>query len=355
MALIYGFHRLADIADRRAMEVDVNVINTAIAESLANHNATLDALLALLVRRTTEFKTKYRGAAGGRLQPLDENGRARPRKALAEYEIGLPIYDAGDAWGANWITLQKMTVQDVSDTVDQMEMRDVQWLIDQLLAAVFAEDSYTFADPDHGDLTVKPLANGDTDQYLPAGGVATTTATHLHAQANDIGDGADNPFPTIRTKLRGFRDTAGQIVSLVSTSLRSDIEGLATFRERNDPNLSVVPDTQSLVATLAAQLPPNAELFGYADGVFIAEWPAIPAGFGFAVSTSGERPIAMREDEVAALRGFTQVAERNDYPWYERQYRRRAGFGAWNRVGGVAFKIGAADYDPPTGYAPPIA
>ena len=352
--LIYGFHRLADIADRRAMDVDVATINTAIRESLGNYNEMVDSLMSLLVQKTTEYKTKYRGSTGGRLQPLDENGRARPRKAIREYEVALPIFNAGDAWGANFLTNAKMTVQDVNDTLDQMQMRDLQWLVDQIIAAIFAEANYTFPDDEHGDLTVKPLANGDADLYLPAGGVALATANHLMAQAAAIGDGADNPFPTIRAKLRGFRDTAGQIVALSSTSLRTSIEGLATFRERNDPNLSVAADTQSLVANLAAMLPPNAELFGYADGVFQAEWPNIPSGFGFATSTGGERPIAMREDTVASLRGFQEIGTREDTPWMEHQYLRRAGFGGWNRVGAVAFKIGAADYDPPTGYAPPL-
>lgn len=354
MALIYGFHRLADIAARRAMDVDVAVINTAISEANGNYNEMLDSLISLLVQKTTEYKTKYRGATGGRLQPLDENGRARPRKAISEYEVALPIWNAGDAWGANYLTNAKLTVQDVNDTLDQMQMRDRQWLIDQILSALFADDNFTFVDDDHGDLTVKPLANGDADLYLPSGGTALATANHLHAQANAIADGADNPFPTIRGMLRGFRDTAGQLVALSSTSLRASIEGLATFRERSDPNLSVAPNTQSLIANLAAMLPPNAELFGYADGVFQVEWPNIPSGFGFATSTGGERPIAMREDEVESLRGFREIGMREDIPWFEHQYHRRAGFGAWNRVGAVAYKIGAGTYDPPTGYAPPL-
>jgi hypothetical protein len=351
MALIYGFHRLADVAQTRINDQLVPLIRSAIDESMTNYNATLEAMLSLFVRRTTDFKTTFKQPTAGRLQPLDENGRARPRKHAAEYDVGLPLAAAGDAWGANYKTLIKMTVQDANDAVDQMQRNDMQWMIDYVLAALFHPTSYTYTDNDHGALTVQPIANGDTVTYLPAGGTVTATADHILAQAATIAT-ATNPFPTIRTLLRGYRANSGQVIAFVHSNLRDEVEGLATFRERQDPNLSGLSTVETLTANITSALPPNSELIGYADGVFIAEWPDMPDNYVIATQTAGERPLAMREEPEPELQGFRFVASRNDYPFEESQFRRECGFGAWNRVGAVVVRVGNGTYAAPTGYNP---
>ena len=85
------------------------------------------------------------------------------------------------------------------------------------------------------------------------------------------------------------------------------------------------------------------------------EWPSLPSDYTISVTTGGEKPIAMREDVEAELRGFKKVAERNDHPWYESQWLRRAGFGAWNRVGALVYRTNNATYAIPTNYSSPMA
>jgi hypothetical protein len=97
-------------------------------------------------------------------------------------------------------------------------------------------------------------------------------------------------------------------------------------------------------------------VFGYeTSGVWLVEWPAMPANYLIGVTTEGPRPLAMREHPEAQLQGFKRVAERNDHPWYEAQYARFAGFGAWNRVGAVVHYLGNDTYAAPTGLTAPIA
>jgi len=64
----------------------------------------------------------------------------------------------------------------------------------------------------------------------------------------------------------------------------------------------------------------------------------------------------MRQHPEPELQGFSRQADRNDYPWYEQQWARRAGFGAYNRVGALAYFVAAGDttYDVPTGYSNPM-
>ena len=73
-----------------------------------------------------------------------------------------------------------------------------------------------------------------------------------------------------------------------------------------------------------------------------------------AITTGGERPLKMREEDVASLQGFRKVAERNDHPFYESQYLRIAGFGAFNLVGALIYRIGSASYSIPAGYSVPM-
>ena len=74
-----------------------------------------------------------------------------------------------------------------------------------------------------------------------------------------------------------------------------------------------------------------------------------------ATMTGGPRPLLMREEMEASLRGFNRVAERNDHPFYESQYLRIAGFGANNRVGALVQRIGNGSYAIPTNYPSPLA
>jgi hypothetical protein len=78
----------------------------------------------------------------------------------------------------------------------------------------------------------------------------------------------------------------------------------------------------------------------------------VPDDYMIALPVEGERPLAMREEPEPELQGFKYVATREDYPFEEYQYRREAGFGAWNRTAAVVYRIGDAAYAIPTGYDP---
>jgi hypothetical protein len=97
-------------------------------------------------------------------------------------------------------------------------------------------------------------------------------------------------------------------------------------------------------------------LKGRVSNVWIVEWGQLPSSYVIATTTEGPRPLGFRQDPEAELQGFKQVAERNDHPFYERQYLRRAGFGALNRPGALVYYLGTSDtYAVPSGYALPPA
>lgn len=350
--LIYGFHQLADIrADRIGDEGILPRVSEAVTAAVAEHNRQLDTMLSLFVDRTTDFKLKYKGPASSRSQPLDQNGRARPIKGGVTYDVAFPIQGSGSAWGTNFITREMMTVEEANEATRTLIDGDTRWVGDHILAALFAANTWTYNDEAHGELTVMPLANGDDREYAFAGSSSTGTDNHLLAQGEDISD-ANNPFRTIYTEITEHPDNQGEVVVMVAPDLVSDIEGLATFQEKSDPNIRVGSANNELVGAVPSNVP--GRVIGYVQGCWIVEWTSMPSGYMLAVSTGANKALRMREYPIASLQGFNLVGQRDDHPFYESQYARWAGFGTWNGVGALVYRIGDANYATPSGFASPM-
>lgn len=347
----YGFRDLRDQADSQITEQLIPVINTAITETLAFHNEEMDRVLSLFVKKTTDHALRYRTPTDAKLQPLDEHGRARKIRVGAQYDVGFPLQAAGLAEGATDTTRQLETVQDVADITSTMTMGDKNWILDHILATLFAVADWTFGDDRFGALVVKPLANGDAQTYLGRNG-SFATADHNTGQATGIAD-ATNPFPGIYTRLTRPMGSNGRVISFVASNLVASIQALGSFFEPPDPDIRAAANSEELVGTVPAGTP--GEVIGKANRVWIVDWARLPDNYIVSIIEGGERPVAMREYEVAGLQGFRRAGERNDYPYFETQFKRDAGFGIWNRTGSDVMEIGDASYDVPTGYEVPMA
>lgn len=351
--ILYGFMALKDVFAERVEDVGVQVVNAAIDATVAEHNQQMANLTALFVQPTQQYKVRYKTPGAASLQPLDENGRARPVKTAGYYDIAFPLQMAGIAWGQNYIASQKMTVEDANNTMATLITADRRWMRDRILAALFTNTNYTFSDPEHGDLTIKPLANGDTDTYLiQAGTDMGTTDTHYLAQAGAIADASD-PFEAIYSDLTEHPENSGDVVVFVPTTNKAAVEALSAFYPVADPNLRMGAAATVVAGTLNVQMPGT--LFGYHEsGVWLAEWKGLPSNYLVGTMTDGPRPIAMREEPQASLRGYRRVADRVDYPFFESQYLRIAGFGVQNRVGALVYRVGNGAYAIPTNYTAPL-
>lgn len=349
----YGFNTLQDVFARRVTEIGVDVVADAIQQSVDEHNRQMAALLGLYVEPTQQFKIRYTTPVAARLQPLDESGRARPLRIAGYYDIAFPLQMGGAAWGGTFLSRAKLTVEEANQHTLTLLSADMRWVRDHVLAALFASTAWTFTDEEHGSLTVQGLANGDTVQYLVQTGADTgATDTHYLAQANAIADGADNPFPAIYSELNEHPENGGEVVAFVPTNLKASVEALTLFRPVTDPNVQPGANTDVLVGSLGVEYPGT--LFGYVEKVWVVEWKTLPDDYIIATTTDGDAPLCMREDAEEELRGFRQVASRDDHPFYESQWMRRAGFGAKNRVGALVKRIGNAAYAVPTNYGSPM-
>ncbi len=352
MALLYGFESLKDLAAKRVTEIGAGLVNAAINQSVMEHNRQMNAIMGLLARPVTEFKVTYRTPTAARLQALDEFGRARPVKTVGKYDVSFPIQSGGAAWGTTRIMREKMTVQEANDATAALISADIRWMRDHALAALFNNSTWSFNDDEHGALTIKGPANNDSDVYMILTGADSgATDDHFKAQASSIAD-ASNPFSADYQELTEHPENGGEAVALVASDLKSSIEGLTNYVAVADPNLQLASTKNKLVGSLGVSLPGS--LIGYVDKVWICEWKATPSNYYIMVSTQGEAPLGMRQHAESSLQGFNRVAERNDHPFYESQWERHAGFGAWNRVGAVIRRVGNASYAVPTGYGVPM-
>lgn len=355
--LVYGFHSLADAFADRVTTVGVETVNTAIDQAMAEHRRQMEALIALFVRRTTDFQVNYKGIAVTRNQPLDEFGRPLPIKAPGKYTTAFPLQDSGNAFAFDWQAGLAMTVEEVNNNIAAIQMGDLRWVFDHIFAALFANASWTFNDPEHGALTILGLANGDTQTYnVFAGSDTGATDTHYLAQLNAIGAGADNPYPTIYQELSEHPENGGggRVIAFIPTGLKSATTGLATFNPVLNADIRPGANTDALVGDLGVTVPGS--VLGMEDsGTWVVEFPRLPAGYIVAVKTGGDPPLAERQPTIPELQGGMVEAPRNEsWPWYQRNFVRKTGYGAWNRVGALVYRVGSASYAVPTNFASPM-
>jgi hypothetical protein len=350
MELLNGFKNLKDVANQRVTGDLIPVVTDAVDAVISEHNKVTDDMLRLFTTRTTQYKIKYKQMGAAKLQPLDHNGRAFKVKTAGSYELAFPLRDAGIALGDTRIALVKKTVQEVNDEIALLLQADKRWLRDGIMAALLDNVGYTFSDEEYGDLAVKGLANGDSTEYLiKSGAESGTTANHFAAIAA-MNDASQN-FRAIQTALTTRPENAGngQVITFIPTNLEDDVMGLASFIEETDPDITLGANTDRLTGSLGASVP--GVVLGKVDRNWIVRWDSLPSDYMVSTITSGPRPLAMREHPESELQGFNRVANRDDDPYYESQYTRHAGFGAWNRLGAFVTKVDAdTTYDIPTGY-----
>lgn len=355
MPVLYGFHNLVDILDNRAASVDQEILSTAINAAVSAHNADLAASLTLLAsKRVTDPQAGVNQMASGELQPLDEWGRPQPRRIPPPVSRYFPLFRAGDSIAMNYETEQKMTVQEVNDRVQSLLIADARWVRRQILTALFTNVNYNYADPQFGTLSISVLANGDSEEYLRVGSGTASVDTHHKAPAG--GAFIEAVLTDMRAELIEHEENGGeqaQVVVFVPTASKPTVSGFTNHIDSPDPNITLGTGVNQYTGAFAATAP--GQPFGYnAEAqVHLREWSAVPDNYAIAVTNSGLSPLAMREDEVGILRGFREWPERRDTPYLQRIWVRKAGFGAYNRVGAVVYRTNNASYAIPTGYSAP--
>jgi hypothetical protein len=351
--LLEGFMSLRDLLAERVVNNVIPVVSDAVMQSIAEHNRTVDLMRQLFTDNTTDHMARYKTPVAAVLQPLSEDGRAKPVKRTGFYDVAWPLKRAGTAWGANYETRVQMTVQEANDMTDFMLDQDLRWNAYQMIGALMTKEPYVFPDEQWGNLTIQPLANGDATTYIiRPGEEAGEPANHYVAQADALDD-AHNYYATdYRTLKRRPENAEGRVIAFHGANLRQPTENLAAFVEAKDPDVQQAANVPQLVQTLDVPVP--GETYGKVGKVWVNEWARIPDNYILYVVSSGPRPLRFRQPAVPELQGFVAEAEREDYPFWERQYKRRGGYGGWNRIAALVRLVGAGAYVSPPQYKQPF-
>lgn len=350
----FGFVALEDVFSRELTEVGVDVVRTAITDSVTEYNRQLAAILPFVTVGTTS-KEKFRLPGGSSLQPLDQWGNPLPVKGGSSYEAGYPIQGGGTAWGTNRVSRALMTVAEANEhTLDAIKA-DADWMRRHIMASLLSNVSWTFDDDQYGALTVNPLANGDTVVYPRKGVLNPAADNHYLAQAAAIAD-VSNPYPALYDELKEHPGNTGPFVAYIASDLVASTVALADFVPLEDSDITEGVGTATISGNRAAVQGPGDLVLGkMRNGLWIVEWYAVPSGYILAMalnSTGGM--IFQREYPAAALRGFFPEFDPTIGGLSLNKFIRYAGFGVRNRVAAAVMRIGNASYATPTGYEAPL-
>lgn len=359
----WGYYGLRHLSGQRVATAGTQRIYTAVLESAAEYNRTVDALLADWVEPTTVGQQQVELAGSGTLQPLDIEGEGNPlvERPSGNYTVGYPIQGGGTAFGDNRVTRELMTVDEVARNIMNARQKDADWLIRHMLSALFTNTAWTFNDrvgPDGGaglgDITVRPLAiAGDGIVYARKGGSASTD-THYLAQASGIAD-ATNPYPTIFDELIEHPSNGnGEVTAYISSSLVATTKALASFETVAQRGIQYGANADLAMGDMFGNTGVGDRVVGYADNVRIVEWSWMPAGYIIA-KVDGVAPLAMREFPAANLQGLFPENHSPDGNHLAYRWLRYAGFGVRNRVSAVVVRIGNGTYAIPSGFSAPLA
>lgn len=355
-AIAYGFHSLADVWAKRVTADIVPVVNAAIVASAAEHTRQMNALMASLATRTTEYKVRYNLPGAGSLQPIDQWGNPVPVKEQESYDVAFPILGGGTAFGTNRVSRAYLTVEEVNNEVLNAQRRDADWMRRHILSAILNNSDWTFKDDKAGNLTIKSLANGTADKFSFINGTVATD-DHYKATASAIADGA-NPFPAIYEELAEHPENGGRFVAFIPSNLKATVTALTEFIEVDSPRVIVGANSDRVAGGGEALVSFGHEYLGElkSSRISVVEWRNLPSNYILTLAVDAPQPIlAMREHTAPELQGLFVENHSPDGNLAETRFIRYAGFGGWNRTAAVVQQIGNASYQIPTGYAAPMS
>ncbi len=364
MAIKYGIIGATEVQSELITTVGVESVMSDIAQATAEYNRQKTILMNSWSMPTSAHQLRHYLPGYSTLQPLDDHGNPQPQIEDGYFDVAFPIYGAGYAFGTNRVSRALMTVEQANRQVSAALRADTDWTRRHMLSAVFTDTTRTYSDDTHGNLTIQPLANGDSVTYVKRDGTSATD-NHYLAQANAIADGSDNPFPAIYTELDEHPSNSGPYVAYVASSLVSSIEALTDLIEPDDPSLITSDTTTRLRVGLNPDVSKYEDVqpfilfgqryIGRVNGIHIVEWASMPAGYMVVQSIGAGAFLGRREYPSQSLSGFFPEFADVDGNTMINRWLRYTGFGVMNRVAACVVRIGNGTYAEPTGYVAPLA
>jgi len=328
---------------------------------IADRNAELALTTALFIQGKTEkFTTRYKRPGAGYMQERNAKAQALPgtRKATGSWDVSYPLKDFME--GQTWtdVNVAYMTAEELSNHIETGHNAYQNTLRWEILHRLLDNVTETWVDVDNGSLSIKPLANGDTDKYPPVIGEPTDDAIEDHYVgsgyiAANIDD-TNNPLETIRDDLdhhyQGPSTGGDNIAVFHNRAQRSQLEALTDFTEVPD-NWLVTGDNVDVPFGLPTA---PGKVLGRASGTWVIQWDFIPANYLLGIHLDEAPPLMMRHDPLTTGLGtgdFMLISTDEQFPMETMYERARFGIGAGNRLNGFAmYLVASSSYTVPTAY-----
>lgn len=361
MSTIFGLAGLSAADYQTVAAAGEELIYSATQVYLNRVNQDVDRAISIFVESDTEnYTEKYQLPGSGTRLPRRATGLHAPALTpTGSWSVGYPLEDFGGVVAVDdveWAYMPPAEYQRNVDTVviaykDQVRHQILHRLMDNQ-----GGSAVTFADPRWGNISVQPLANGDSVTYPPVLG-SSSEATEDHYLESGYAAASisttNNPLVTIRDDLNHHfgRQTGNENIAVfINRAERDNIEGLAGFSEVEDRFIMSGDNVD-----LPSSMPMNAPgvVIGRGYGVWVIEWDWIPANYMLGIHLDAPKPLKRRVDPsyTGLPRGLAMVASDDTYPIRTAEWRARFGFGVANRLNGVSFELGTGGtYTVPTAY-----
>jgi hypothetical protein len=357
MSLLYGALNINDAERVFLGTLGQQVVYDAVTEYFNRHNEDLQRSMAVFVdRQTTDHKLRYVLPGGGKMQKIGTKAAPGAVKRNGSWDVAFPLTGYGDSFAGDRVSMGYMTVQDLDAHLQTIAIRNVNSVRWEILHRILDNAQETFDDPLYGNLSIEPLANGDTVVYPPVIG-SETEATEDHYlvsgyTAANISD-TNNPYYTMQNDLvQHFGETQGNdnVVVMINPAQTAKTEDLTGFVALTDRFVQAGNDTATLF-NLPAGVP--GRIIGRVSGCWVAEWRWMPENYMVGVHLDAPKPLYERVDPAytGLGTGLQLVNQSVDHPFEQWVYEHRFGFGAANRLNGVVMYLDSGEsYTIPTSY-----
>jgi hypothetical protein len=294
----------------------------------------------------------------GYLQRKGAIARAAMTKPNGGWNVSFGLEEFGAEIGWDRVTLAYATMGQYNLTLEGIKRKDRNTRRREMLRAIFNNAARTFKDENFPDLTIVPLANGDSTVYPPVlGSIDETTANnylvsgYASASISDVND----PVPVMVNALEQYLGTptgGSKIAIFINNAETPFIRALSNFDSvpnrfvEYGANVSLVPEDK-----FPAGLP--GRVLGETDSALIVEWRWIPAGYMVGMHLGAPQPLMRRIDPpaVGLGDGLQLVAQDMDAPIKSSSWSHRFGYGCANRLNGVVMQLTTnGSYAPPAAY-----
>jgi hypothetical protein len=317
----------------------IDNVNAAMTAHLDFMNRSVSEQQTMLAEQVTDPRRIWGTSSNISMVETDEFGDGRTQSPKSGVEVGFPMrrFSVATGWTTEW--LQRAMAPELARRAIAAENAYLTRMQEEIQFAIFNKTNYTFKDflGDNTALSVKAFLNADSTDIPDApNGTAFTGSSHQHYAGKsgsaliraDIDTLISNVVEHGLTGVTLFVDTA--MPATLSALTGSQLVGLI-------PSVLIAgTDSDSAIKKLDVDTDPSNRLVGYWNGYPVHTRSWVPTGYIACLALgSAEKPLAVRVDKQATLRGLLPIVEYGQPNITAKIWRSYFGVSVWNRAAGA--------------------